>query len=34
MLHLMRSLGFSPPIPVEDQVVRVELSLAETMRER
>ena len=34
MLHLMRSLGFSPPIPVEGQVVRVELSLAETMGER
>jgi acetyltransferase len=34
MLHLMRSLGFSPPIPVEDQVVRVELSLAGTMYER
>ncbi|MGH7222095.1 MAG: GNAT family N-acetyltransferase [Gemmataceae bacterium] len=31
MLHLMHSLGFSPPIPVEDQVVRVELSLAEKM---
>ena len=25
MLHLMHSLGFSPPIPVEDQVVGVEL---------
>jgi acetyltransferase len=33
MLHLMRSLGFSPPIPVEDQVVRVELSLSGTMCE-
>ncbi|MHB1426844.1 MAG: GNAT family N-acetyltransferase, partial [Gemmataceae bacterium] len=30
MLHLMQSLGFSPPIPVADQIVRVELSLAET----
>jgi acetyltransferase len=29
MLYLMRSLGFSPPIPVEDQIVRVELNLAE-----
>jgi acetyltransferase len=28
MLHLLRSLGFSPPVPVEDQVVRVELGLA------
>jgi acetyltransferase len=27
MLHLLRSLGFSPPVPVEDQVVRVELDL-------
>jgi acetyltransferase len=33
MLHLMRSLGFSPPIPVEDQVVRVELSLTEAVCE-
>ena len=33
MLHLMQSLGFSPPISVEDQVVRVELSLAERMCE-
>ncbi|HEY7423520.1 MAG TPA: bifunctional acetate--CoA ligase family protein/GNAT family N-acetyltransferase [Gemmataceae bacterium] len=33
MLHLMRSLGFAPPIPVEDQVVRVELSLAEPVYE-
>jgi acetyltransferase len=31
MLHLMRSLGFSPPIPVEDHIVRVELKLADTM---
>jgi acetyltransferase len=29
MLHLMHSLGFAPPIAVEDQIVRVELSLAE-----
>jgi acetyltransferase len=28
MLALMRSLGFSPPVQVEDQVVRVELDLA------
>jgi acetyltransferase len=34
MLHLMRSLGFSPPIPVDNQVVRVELSLIETMCEK
>ncbi|HEY7423001.1 MAG TPA: bifunctional acetate--CoA ligase family protein/GNAT family N-acetyltransferase [Gemmataceae bacterium] len=27
MLHLLRVLGFSPPVPVEDQVVRVELDL-------
>jgi hypothetical protein len=33
MLHPMRSLGFSPPIPVQDQVVRVELSLAESKDE-
>ena len=25
MLHLMQSLGFSPPVAVEDHVVRVEL---------
>jgi len=33
MLHLMRSLGFSPPILVEDQVVRIELSLTEALCE-
>jgi acetyltransferase len=33
MLHLLGSLGFSRPILVEDQVVRVGLSLAETMCE-
>ncbi|MGH7169171.1 MAG: GNAT family N-acetyltransferase [Gemmataceae bacterium] len=33
MLHLMHSLGFALPIPVRDQVVRVELSLTETMCE-
>jgi acetyltransferase len=33
MLQLLRSLGFSPPIPVEDQVVRLELNLAATMCE-
>jgi acetyltransferase len=27
MLRLMRSLGFSPPVWVEDQVVRVEMDL-------
>jgi hypothetical protein len=31
MLHLMQSLGFSPLSPVEDQIVRVELKLADTM---
>ncbi len=30
MLGLLRSLGFSPPVRVEDQVVVVELALAET----
>jgi acetyltransferase len=30
MLRLLRSLGFSPPVPVDDRVVRVELSLAGT----
>jgi acetyltransferase len=28
MLILMRSLGFSPPVPIEDQVVRLELDLS------
>lgn len=28
MLHLMQSLGFSPPVAVEDHVVRVELDLS------
>ncbi|HEY7308618.1 MAG TPA: bifunctional acetate--CoA ligase family protein/GNAT family N-acetyltransferase [Gemmataceae bacterium] len=27
MLHLLQSLGFSPPVPFEDHVVRVELDL-------
>jgi acetyltransferase len=27
MLRLLRSLGFSPPVPVEDQVMHVELAL-------
>jgi acetyltransferase len=27
MLRLLNSLGFSPPVPVEDQVVRVEMDL-------
>jgi acetyltransferase len=34
MVHLLGSLGFSRPIPVEDQVVRVELSLTKTMCEK
>jgi acetyltransferase len=28
MLRLLNSLGFSPPVPVEDQVVRVEMELS------
>ena len=31
MLRLMKSLGFSPPVPVEDQVVRVEMELTAAM---
>ena len=27
MLRLLHSLGFSPPVPVENQVVRVEMEL-------
>jgi acetyltransferase len=34
MLHLMRSLGFSPPVPVEDHVVRVELVLDDASTKR
>lgn len=30
MLHLLRSLGFSPPVAIEDQVVRVELDLSKS----
>jgi hypothetical protein len=33
MLHLLRSLGFSQPIHLEDQVVRVELSLTKAVCE-
>ena len=32
MLHLMQSLGFSPPVAVEEQVVRVTLDLNEKSR--
>jgi acetyltransferase len=29
MLHLMHTLGFAPPLPVDERIVRVELHLAE-----